>query len=173
MAYLSRRPSGRVQIRESIRGPAGPRSVTLASFVGALDDCALDRAERSATRPFDREALIARARAMGIEVARAGNESARALLAELRRGRRLAAPLARLLREHLEGPGEEDRLADDALSEAADWLGRSAAERGDALRGLLRLSDAIVRGRPARPPARRAPYPQIDSRIGQGAAKGV
>ena len=44
MAYLARRPSGAVQIRESIRTPDGPRSRTLATFTGTLDDSVLDQA---------------------------------------------------------------------------------------------------------------------------------
>ncbi len=160
MAYFSRRPSGRVEIRQSIRSESGPRSRMLASFRGALDDRALDRAEARATRPIDRAALRARARDMGIEVATSSNADARALIGELQRGRALATPLARLLREALPEPAA-DRGADDALQEAAEWLGRGEAERGEALRGLLRLSDAIVRGRPARRAPRTPPYPAL------------
>ena len=56
----------------------------------------------------------------------------------------------------------ETELADD-LDEAADWVGASDEERGETLRGLLRLSDAIVRSRDALPPRRAEPYPRISS----------
>ena len=50
------------------------------------------------------------------------------------------------------------------LEDAAEWVGRSADQRGQALRGLLRTSDRIARSRgPRRRRAERS-YPQIDSR---------
>ena len=40
MAYFYARKTGRVEIREAYSTPRGPRSRTLASFRGALDDTA-------------------------------------------------------------------------------------------------------------------------------------
>jgi hypothetical protein len=161
MAYLVRRPGGSVQIRECVRGERGPRSRTLASFRGALDDRTLEQAERSATRPFDRDDLVARARALGIARASSENTAARQLVKRLRRGRRLDPVLVGLLRESLAELDEAE--LDEELDEAADWLGSSDAERSDALRGLLRLSDAIVQSRGVLPAPRREPYPEIES----------
>ena len=161
MAYLIRRPGGSVQIRECSRTECGPRSRTLASFRGALNAHVLDQAARRAERPFDREDLIAKARIMGIGWTSSTNVAARQLIKRLRRGRALDPVLVRLLRESL-SKMEETELTDD-LEEAADWVGASDEERGAALRGLLRLSDAIVRSRDALPPRLGEPYPQIDS----------
>ena len=69
--------------------------------------------------------------------------------------------LVGLLKERLSDMMETE-LADD-LDEAADWVGTSDEERGATLRGLLRLSDAIVRSRDALSPSRSEPYPHIDS----------
>jgi len=161
MAYLVRRPGGSVQIRECVRDERGPRSRTLASFRASLDDRTLEQAERAAGRPLDREDLFAKARALGIERRSSASTAARQLVKRLRRGRGLDPVLVGLLRESLAELAEAE-LADD-LDEAADWVGSSDAERSAALRGLLRLSDAIVRSRDALPPPRGAAYPQIES----------
>jgi hypothetical protein len=87
--------------------------------------------------------------------------AARQLVKRLRRGRTLDPVLVGLLRESLSDMLETE-LADD-LDEAADWVGSSDEERGATLRGLLRLSDAIVRSRDAPSPRRGEPYPHIDS----------
>ncbi len=161
MAYLVRRPGGSVQIRESVRTERGPRSRTLATFCGALNDHALDQAARKAVRPLDREDLIAKAQNIGAGWTPSTSVAARQLVKRLRRGRTLDPLLVGLLKESLSDM-LETQLADD-LVEAADWVGTSDEERGAALRGLLRLSDAIVRSRDARPPRRGEPYPDIDS----------
>ena len=161
MAYLVRRPGGNVQIRECVRGERGPRSRMLASFRGALNDHALDQAARKAVRPLDREDLITKAQALGVGWTSSTSVAARQLVKRLRRGRPLDPVLVRLLRESLSDMLETE-LADD-LSEAADWVGTSDEERGATLRGLLRLSDAIVRSRDALPRRRGEPYPHIDS----------
>ena len=161
MAYLLRRTGGSVQIRECIRTERGPRSRMLASFRGALNDHALDQAAHEAVRPFDREDLIARAQIMGVEWTPSTSVAARQLVKRLRRGRTLDPVLVGLLRESLSDMVETE-LADD-LDEAADWVGTSDEERGATLRGLLRLSDAIVRSRDALPPRHGEPYPRIDS----------
>ncbi len=161
MAYLVRRPSGSVQIRECVRTERSPRSRMLASFRGALNDHALDQAARKAVRPLDREDLIAKAQTMGVGWMSSTSVTARQLVKRLRRGRTLDPVLVGLLRESLSDMPESE-VADD-LDEAADWVGTSDEERGAALRGLLRLSDAIVRSRDALSPRRGEPYPHIDS----------
>ena len=161
MAYLVRRASGNVQIRECMRTERGPRSRMLASFRGALNDQALDEAARKAVRPLDRKDLIAKAQTMGVGWTSSTSAAARQLVKRLRRGRPLDPVLVALLTESLSGMlGAE--LADD-LDEAADWVGASDEERGATLRGLLRLSDAIARSRDALSRGQREPYPRIDS----------
>ena len=81
MAYLHRRGK-RIEIRESVATPRGPRSRVLASFSGSLTPDVLAEAARKASRPFDAVALARRARERGIEVASVAREpEARALLA--------------------------------------------------------------------------------------------
>jgi hypothetical protein len=167
MAYLVRRPGGKVQIRECVRTERGPRSRMLASFRGALNDRALDEATRKAVRPLDREGLIAKAQAMGIGWTWSTSVAARELVNRLRRGRTLDPVLVGLLRGRLSGMAETE--LPDELEEAADWVGTSDEERGATLRGLLRLSDAIARSRDALPLRGGAPYPLIDSGL-RGAA---
>jgi hypothetical protein len=161
MAYLVRRAGGNIQIRECVRTERGPRSKTLASFHGTLNDHALDQAARKAVRPLDREGLIAKSQTMGVGWTPSTSVAARQLVTRLRRGRTLDPVLVGLLKESLWGM-TETKLADD-LDEAADWVGASDEERGAALRGLLRLSDAIVRSRDPLSPSRGRPYPRIDS----------
>jgi len=146
MAYLYTRKNGRIEIREAHTTPQGPRSRTLASFRDALTEADLDRAESAASRPFDREALCARARDRGIPVRRSSaNSHARALLAALRSGATLDPVLVRLLTEHLADRNSAP-VPDDA-TDVVEWIGASDAERGRALRDVLRLYDQIARSR--------------------------
>ena len=62
MAYLRIRADGRVEIRESVSTAAGPRARTLATFRGSLGPDVLERAAGRASRNFDGDALVARAR---------------------------------------------------------------------------------------------------------------
>lgn len=160
MAYLYRRPGGRIEIREAYTHERGPRSRTLVSFTGALEPAHLDRAEARATRPFDRAKIERLARERGVPV-RAGraDAAARALLARLRRGNPLDPRLAALLAEALEA-----RPRADALDDVSEWLGASDAERGRALRDVLRLYGAVVQSRaPVRERAARL-FPRFHSR---------
>jgi len=161
MAHLARRPSGTVQIRESVRTNLGPRSRTLASFRGPLSDRILDEAARRATRPFDREAVIARAHAMGIGWESTAASAARQLVARLRNEATLDPALVGLLREQL-APLDATPV-DETLRDAVEWVGTTDVERGATLRGLLRLADAIVRSRTVEPARRALDYPLIDS----------
>jgi hypothetical protein len=162
MAYLFRRRDGRLEIREAVATARGPRARTLASFRGALAPEILERAEARASRPFDRGAVLARARALRVPVpARRGDADARELLARLRAGAAIDPTLAALLREAL-GPAAAAIPAE--LAEVAEWVGVDDAQRGAALRGLLRVADRAMRGRePVRRPARRH-FPRFQSR---------
>jgi hypothetical protein len=165
MAYLVRRNRDRTEIRESFATAGGPRSRVLASFSGPLTRDVLLRAAERATRPFDPDALVRRARALRIPVREASREpEARALLARLRRRSpldpALAAALRRALAQRPEAPVPEP------LAEVWEWIGAGAAERGAALRELLDLYGRVARSRPpVRQPARdREHFPRFSSR---------
>jgi hypothetical protein len=163
MPYLRKRSDGRVEIRESIATRKGPRARTLAVFRGALGPDVLERAAGLARRPFDRAALLARARSLGVPVSgRRADAAARALLRDLRQGVSLDPVLVTLLREAL--AAERARPVPEALAEAAEWVGVGAERRGAALRGLLRASDRLVRARPPRRERPAAPFPGFASR---------
>lgn len=166
MAYLVRRTRGgleQIEIREAVTTPAGPRSRTLASFRGALTPEVLEAAAGRASRPFRPERLLARARALGIPVSRRREDRpARELLAALRRGAAIDPVLVGLLKEALEGVPETP--PPPALAEVAEWVGASDAERGQALRDLLRLSGRIRASRTLPRERRRASFPRFRSR---------
>jgi hypothetical protein len=164
MAYLVRRGPDRTEIRESISTARGPRSRRLVGFRGALTQDVLERAAAEARRPFDPRALVRRARAAGIEVVERSREpEARALLARLRRRDPLDSRLAALLRSALDGLPREP--IPEELEDVADWVGASAADRGNALRQLLDLYGRIAASRP--PPRQREKprFPHIESRL--------
>jgi hypothetical protein len=163
MAFLSRRADGRVEIRETRRTLRGPRSRTLASFRGALTPDLLDAAEGRAGRALDRERLIERASELGIPTTlRRSDGPARALLAQLHSGVALDPLLAEALRQALDRAPEVP--VPEGFAEVVEWIGAGDAERGHALRGLLRVSDRIASSRGAirRRPARR--FPRFESR---------
>lgn len=163
MAFLSHRADGRVEIRETRRTLRGPRSRTLVSFRGALTPDLLDAAEARAGHPLDRDALLERAAELGVPTTeRRSDGPARALLAQLRRGTGLDPLLASALRRALERVGEAP--VPEGFAEVVEWIGASDAERGHALRGLLRVSDRIASSRGAirRRPSK--PFPRIHSR---------
>ncbi|MCG8592138.1 MAG: hypothetical protein MJE66_22830 [Proteobacteria bacterium] len=162
MAYVHRRSDGRFEIRESLHTPRGPRARTLATFRDVLTADVLDHAAARATRAFDRAAVLARAVERGIRVsARRSSAPARALLAQLRRERSLDPVWVTLLREALAScaatPVPEER------AEVAEWVGVGERRRGEALRGLLRTHDRIVRDRPARRMREAEPFPRFSS----------
>ena len=169
MAYLYVRKSGRAEIREAHTTPKGPRSRTLASFQGALTEEHLERAAAASTRHFDRDAIRARARELGIPVADSTALSpAHALVARLQRGAWLDPVLVSVLRERLEAM--EATEVPDELTDVVEWIGASDHERGRALRDVLRLYDTIARS-PDAAPAREAPrFPRFQVRPGRQAS---
>ena len=141
-----RRQGDRYEIRECVGTEKGPRQRTLASFRRVLTPEVLDRAEAVAVRPFEREEVLARARALGLPTSRRRRfPEARALLARLQRGARLDPTLVTLLRRSLD-PLEAAPLPAH-LEDAAAWIGQPEHERGRALRGLVRAADRIVGSR--------------------------
>lgn len=162
MAYLVRRSPDRIEIRESHATPRGPRSRVLASFSGRLTPSVLALAAARASRPFDADALLRRARASGIEVAQRSHEpEARALLARLRRRDPIDPLMAGLLKRALASVAGGE--PPEALAEVAEWVGASAAERGVALRNLLDTYGLIAASRPARRAPPRPRFPRFDS----------
>ena len=137
------------EIRECRSTKQGPRQFTLARFRDALTPEVVEEAAAHAQRPFDARKLIASARARGIAVtSERRHAAARQLLGELRAGRGLEPSLVALLKQAL-GEIEEHPLPSH-LTDAADWVGRSEASRGKALRGLLRTASRVVRSRDPR-----------------------
>jgi hypothetical protein len=122
----------------------------------------LDQAEAAARRPFDRHALLRRARRKGVPVTRERRHpEARKLLAQLRTGRALDPTLVTLLRGALELLVAEP--VPPHLNDVAEWVGRSEAARGKALRGLLRMASRVLRSRgPLREPPVQA-FPRFSS----------
>ena len=141
-----RRQGERFEVRECLETRNGPRQRVLARFDRVLTPEVLDEAAARARRPFDRDALLGRARQRGIPCEdRYRSGDARRLLAALRSGQPIQASLVGLLesalREH------ESRSVPAHLEDAAEWLGTSDAARGKALRGLLRTASRAVQSR--------------------------
>jgi hypothetical protein len=147
------------EIRECRSTERGPRQYVLARFKDVLTPEILAEAASRAQRPFHAEKLIASARARGVAVtSERRHAAARRLLGEMRAGRTPEPSLATLLKQALETV--EERPLPAHLADAADWVGRSEASRGRALRGLLRAASRVVRSRGPRrsaPEARRFP----------------
>lgn len=149
MAFVTANRTGGFEVRESRATPDGPRSRTLATF-RELDEATIKKVIERAETPPTREALVEAALRAGATLApKPVDEAARNLLRALARGESLSSSHRRLLLDALNGESRQ----------AAEWLGTSLAERGDALRDLLLLVDAV-------PIRRRAPesdFPRIDS----------
>jgi hypothetical protein len=150
MAFVTTGRSGAFEVRESRSTPTGPRSRTLATF-RELDaptiQKVLDRAEKAPTRE---ELVHAALRAGATVAARPADTAARKLLRALARGDRPEPKLRRMLIDALSGEGS---------SSAAEWLGTTLEERGDALKDLLLLADAVpIRSRP-----KTIGFPRLDS----------
>ncbi len=138
--YVVRHGSGAWEIRESRSTPRGPRSRTLATFRELTPEVA-ERAAERASKPVDADELRRIALRAGAPVAVENPDRlAGELLHEIARGHRPRQALARMLLDQLRS--EAGSLSADARS-AAEWVGASAAERGEALRDLLLLGDAL------------------------------
>jgi hypothetical protein len=152
------------EIRECRSTERGPRQYTLARFMEVLTPDVLEQAAARAQRPFDAEKLVAAARARGISVtSERRHVAARHLLGELRTGHPLEPSLVALLKEAL--ASIEERPLPAHLADAADWIGRSEASRGKALRGLLRAASRVVRSRGPRRAPPEARFPRFSSEV--------
>jgi hypothetical protein len=157
MAYITQRPGGNWEIRESRTTPAGPRSRTLATFT-TLTPEVVSHAQARAGRPLQPAQLKLAARRAGAPVAPlVSDRAAGELIAELTAGRRPRPELARLLVDSLQG---KPNPSSDNARAAATWIGASPQTRGRTLHDLLLLADHFPRRRrPERPR-----FPRIQSR---------
>jgi hypothetical protein len=144
MAFVTAKPGGRYEIRETEHTPSGPRSRTLATF-RILNDEVLDRARSRARGAFDEHKVRSGARKLGaaMEDERV-DQLARELLNDVSHGRLPSPGLRRLLVDSLVDSGlpEVDNLGDLSL-----WVGATDEERARALEDLLTLADAIPNNR--------------------------
>jgi len=161
MAYAVRRPGERFELRESAWTPKGPRSRTLATFA----DLTPEVVERAMTRSHGvttKGELLAAARRAGAPVPRPpADDAAVRLIDAIENGDALSPAVERVLRDRIgvrSHQGATGRSATDSERSAAAWLGRSLADRGEALRQLLLLADRLPSPRrseqPAFPPIR-------------------
>lgn len=149
MAYVTAGRGGSFEVRESHVTPDGPRSRTLATF-RELDTATIEKVVARAANPPSREELVQAALRAGAPVSGPPVDGAvRALLRSLARGEEPNPKLRRLLLDALAGEG----------TSAEEWLGTSLAERGEALRDVLLLADAVpIMARPER-----IGFPRLDS----------
>jgi hypothetical protein len=149
MAFVTAVRNGAFEVRESRTTPEGPRSRTLASF-RELDEATIERVIERAEKPPEREELVRAALGAGATLAASpADRAARSVLRSLARGEDLSDKYRHLLLDALNGESRS----------AAEWLGTSPAERGEALKDLLLLADAI----PLRRRRREIGFPRIDS----------
>ncbi len=144
MAFVVARPRLRWEIRESYATPKGPRARTLVSFSTLTPDV-IDRAERAAAGPFDRDRVMRAARRAGTPFRRSPAEAlAEKLTRAVANGEQIRPGLRRLLHDRLAAAGDMPRSVDDSV---AEWLGVSAHDRGRALVDLLGLTDRLPKPR--------------------------
>ncbi len=149
MTFVTAGRNGSFEVRESYTTPAGPRSRTLATF-RELDEATIKKVIERAETPPTREALVEVALRAGATVAATPvDKAARDLLRALARGESMSPSHRRLLLDALGGESIQ----------AAEWLGTSLTKRGEALRDLLLLVDAV----PIRRRAGESDFPRIDS----------
>jgi hypothetical protein len=166
MAFVVPTQRGTFEIRESRSTPEGPRSRTLAGF-SELTDEVIERAQRRAAAPAPsaeklREAAL---RAGAPVTSTPVDEAAREALRLMANGKQPEPMLKRLLLDALEREDRSDRPADpaatvsDAARSATEWIGASPSRRGEALRDLLELADAL----PARLRPTEVKFPRLRS----------
>jgi hypothetical protein len=156
MAYLVPRNGGTWEIRESVASARGPRSHTLATF-RVLTPEVIGRAIERATKPLCGRNLRQAAARAGAPIAPdAPDRAAGELLAELAHGRQPRGVLRRLLLTALGDETGGPAPTDNARAAGA-WIAATPAERGEALRDLLLLSDRL----PATRAVSRPRFPRI------------
>jgi hypothetical protein len=173
MAYLVARNGGMWEARESRATPRGPRSHTLATF-RVLTPEVLERIVQRAAKPLRTEDLRRAAARAGVPIEpRPTDRACGELLAELARGRQPRGALRELLLAALQsersggngerggsnerGGGAGEGGPSHNARAAGAWIAATPAQRGEALRDLLLLSDRL----PARRAASRPRFPRI------------
>lgn len=147
--YVVPRKTGAWELRESRLTPRGPRSRTLATFRTLTPDVVERVRDRSSKQIGSDEIRRVAARAGAAVELPPADRAAAELLADIGAGRSPRPVLRRLLAEALAGQAEAESSNAQA---AAAWIAKSLADRGDALRDLLLLSDRLPA--PRRPPSR-------------------
>ena len=156
MTYVTGRPSGTWEVRESHSTAAGPRSRTLATFRTLTPDVISQACDRS-SKPLTPAELRKAARRAGAPVA--GEDADRAageLLAEIAAGRE-PRPLLRALLLDTLAP-HSSQISHSARA-AGRWASATPQQRGETLRDLLLLVDHL-------PSSRRGPqvrFPHLRS----------
>lgn len=164
MAYVVATRPGRFEVRESRSTPAGPRCRTLASFREFGPDVLATVRERAAGTVDPRQLQAAAVRAGAPLAAAPVDRAGRRTLRLLARGERLDPELRHLLLDALRAPNGNGDAGDahpvsDTARAAAQWIDSSAEERGEALRDLLELADAL----PAPARSRKPGFPALRS----------
>jgi len=149
MAYVVATKPGRFEVRESTNTPDGPRSRTLASF-RELTAEVVEKVQARSDKPPTAAELTRSALKAGAPVRGTGlDEAARETLRRMAAGERPDPMLRQLLLDALEDEDRSDRpeatrgRVSDAARAATQWVGVGAQERGQALRELLDLADAM------------------------------
>lgn len=146
MAYVVPTKRGTFEVRESHATPKGPRSRTLATFREMTDEV-IEKARSRASKPLETEELrSAAARAGALVPGSPVDHAARETLRLLAGGERLDPMLRTLLLDALDPGGRtaaRPETVSDAARSATEWIGASLERRGEALRDLLELTDAL------------------------------
>lgn len=142
MATVIKRRDGRIEIRENILTPHGPRSRTLA--IGPeLTDALLDHAVARASRPLDRDTVIERGARIGVHRVRTTQPDDVSSLSRRLRSGEIWPTHAQAIRTLL--PETHADALPDHLEAMVEWMGADDDSRGRALVDLLKLSVAIMR----------------------------
>jgi hypothetical protein len=157
MAYVVATKRGKFEVRESHSTAKGPRSRTLVTFE-EMDHEVIEKARERASKPLATEELRKSALRAGAPVAIPEvDEAGREVVRLLARGAQLDPTVRKLLLDSL--GGDEKPALSDAARAAAQWIGAGARERGEALRDLLELADAL----PLRLPPTEIGFPRLHS----------
>ena len=165
MAFVVPTKRGRFEVRESHSTPEGPRSRTLASFKELTEET-IEKARARSQSPPSADELKAAALRAGAPVASPPVDgAARDLLAKLAKGERPDPMLKRLLLDALvnedrsDSPRDAATTVSDAARSVSEWIGATPRERGDTLKDLLLLADAL----PLRRRAETIGFPRLGS----------
>jgi hypothetical protein len=149
MAFVVATKAGGFEVRESRSTPAGPRSRTLASFT-ELNAETIEKAQKRAVKPPSADQLREAALRAGAPVSgEPVDEVARELLGLVTNGNRPGPMLKRLLldalarEDHSAQPADPSTDVSDAARAAAEWIDAGLKQRGETLRDLLLLADAL------------------------------